>query len=131
MGDRELESIRAKRLAEMSAGSQGYNPNNQKALEEKQREAEQRKNDVLSTVLSQFAQSRLNTLKAGKPEKGQMVEQLLVQMFERGQLMHKLDDEEFKNLLESISMQTQKETRIKFDRRRHAMDSDDDLELDV
>jgi hypothetical protein len=35
-------------------------------------------------------------------------------------------EEQLKSLLEQVSQVTQKKTTVKFDRRRHAVDSDDD-----
>lgn len=69
----------------------------------------------------------MNTLKISKPEKAQMVEQMVVRMAQMGQLPGKMDDEQLKSLLESLNKQIPKSTStVKFDRRRAAMDSDSD-----
>lgn len=69
----------------------------------------------------------MNTLKISKPEKAQMVEGMICQMAQRGQFSGKLDDAQFIQLLESVNQQMPRSTStVKFDRRRAAIDSDDD-----
>lgn len=56
-----------------------------------------------------------------------MVEGMICRMAQMGQLPGKLDDEHFKQLLESLNQQIPRSTStVKFDRRRAAIDSDDD-----
>ncbi|KAF6203104.1 hypothetical protein GE061_003519 [Apolygus lucorum] len=135
MDDAELEQIRAKRLAELQGGRGGfpqgqqYNAGDNKAMEEKKKQQEDMKNGILAQILDQNARARLNTLLVGKPEKGKMIENMLVSMAQRGQIMGKMDEDELIGILEKISEQTHKETKVKFDRRRAAMDSDDDLDV--
>lgn len=88
---------------------------------------EEMKNSFLSQILDQGARARLNTLKVSKPEKAAMFESMVIQMAQRGQIMGKLDDEKFKSILESVTSQMpQKQSTVKYDRRRAAIDSDDD-----
>lgn len=69
----------------------------------------------------------VNTLKISKPEKAQMVEGMIVRMAQMGQLQGKLDDAQLVQLLESVNSQMPRSTStVKFDRRRAAIDSDDD-----
>lgn len=69
----------------------------------------------------------MNTLKISKPEKAQMVEQMIIRMAQQGQIGGKLDDAQLKSLLESVNQQMPNSTsQVKFDRRRAAIDSDDD-----
>lgn len=130
MEDSDLDEIRAQRLAQLQsqygsgpAGQPG-NPNQQKVAEERKREVDDMKNSILSQVLDQSARARLNTLMLGKPEKGRMVENMILQMAQSGQLRSKLGEEELIGLLERVG--SQKSTTVKFDRRRAALDSDDD-----
>ncbi|XP_075225056.1 programmed cell death 5 [Lycorma delicatula] len=130
MADPELEELRKKRLAELQSSYSGGpgGPQNEKAIEERKRETEDLKNSILSQVLDQSARARLNTLMLGKPEKGHMVENMLLRMAQTGQIMGKLGENELINILQSINQQTTKTTTVKFDRRRAALDdSDDDL----
>lgn len=50
----------------------------------------------------------MNTLCIGKPEKGKMVENMILSMAQRGQLPGKLGEKELINILESINQQTSK-----------------------
>ncbi|GLH03081.1 hypothetical protein R5R35_007731 [Gryllus longicercus] len=126
MADADLEEIRAKRLAQLQSQYKGPGES-EKALEERKREQDEFKHSILTQVLTQSARARLNTLMIGKPEKGQMVENMLIQMARTGQIMGKLGEEELIGILEKVSEQMQKKTIVKFDRRRAALDSDDEL----
>lgn len=56
-----------------------------------------------------------------------MVEGMICRMAQMGQLPGKLDDAQFIQLLESVNQQMPRSTStVKFDRRRAAIDSDDD-----
>lgn len=69
----------------------------------------------------------VNTLKCSKPEKAQLVEGQLLRMAQSGQLPGKLNEEQLIQLLESLNQQIPRSTSsVKFDRRRAALDSDDD-----
>merc|ERR1712172_122433 len=128
-GDAELNALRQKRMAEMQA--QGGGPmgggggDQQKKAQERQEQVMDMKNSILSQVLSQEARARLNTILIAKPEKGAQVENAIIQMAQSGQLGGKLSDEELVGLLERFSGASQKSS-VKFDRRRNAMDSDED-----
>lgn len=60
-----------------------------------------------------------------KPEKGAQVEAAIIQMAQSGQLGGRLSEEELIGLLERFAGST-KQTAVKFDRRRNALDSDSD-----
>lgn len=61
-----------------------------------------------------------------------MVEGMICRMAQMGQLPGKLDDAQFIQLLESVNQQLPKSTsNVKFDRRRAAIDSDDDDDYGV
>lgn len=63
----------------------------------------------------------------GKPEKGKMVESMLVQMAQTGRIGGKIGEEQLISLLQDVNSQMpQTKTSVKFDRRRAALDSDDD-----
>ncbi|KAG7205448.1 hypothetical protein KM043_007439 [Ampulex compressa] len=126
MSDPELEAIRQQRLAQLQSQYKGGNADNKQAMEEKRQQMEEMRHTILTQVLDQSARARLNTLCLGKPEKGKMVEEMLLSMAQRGQLPGKLGEKDLINLLESVSQQTQRKTTVKFDRRRAALDSDED-----
>merc|ERR1711973_411035 len=119
--DNELAAIRAKRMQELQ-GMQGG------ASQQEERVAQQKAqmNSILNQVLDQQARARLNTIMCAKPEKGQQMESIICQMAQRGQLPGKLSESDLINLVERINSQTQKASKVKFDRRRTNLDSDDD-----
>ncbi|KAK0090367.1 hypothetical protein PV325_001141 [Microctonus aethiopoides] len=127
MADPELEALRQQRLAQLQTQYKGGDGGNQEQEEDRRRQMEDMRHSILTQVLDQSARARLNTLSLGKPEKAKMVEGMLVSMAQRGQLPGKLGEADLINLLESVNKQTQKTTTVKFDRRRAALDSDDDL----
>ncbi|CAL8071638.1 unnamed protein product [Calicophoron daubneyi] len=99
--------------------------------EEKQKEAEMERrmelrSAILSQVLDQNARARLNTIAITKPEKAKMVENMLINMAQTGRITSRLSEDQFKNLLLQISSHESKSTTVKFDRRRAAIDSDED-----
>lgn len=96
---------------------------------------EEMRNSILTQVLDQSARARrkgidlfafyinvtcikytfplVNTLCLGKPEKGKMVENMILSMAQRGQLPGKLGEKELISLLESVNQQTQRKTVVK------------------
>lgn len=89
MGDSELDAIRAKRLAELqqNPGQQrpmGSDPSDRNAAEDQRQKQEDMRNTMLSSLLTQEARARLNTISLAKPEKGRMVEDILIQNARRG-----------------------------------------------
>nr|ACO11048.1 Programmed cell death protein 5 [Caligus rogercresseyi] len=124
MADDELAAIRAKRMAEMQA-QVGPGGNSAQRAQEKQMAMEDMKNSILSQVLSQEARARLNTLSLAKPEKGQRIQGAIIQMAQTGQISGKLGESDLIGLLERFSGSSV-QTKVKFDRRRAALDSDED-----
>jgi programmed cell death protein 5 len=107
-------------------GGGGGDPQGQQQKQQQQREqVEDMKNSILSQVLTQEARARLNTLMLAKPDKGRQVEAAIIQMAQTGQLGGRLSEEELIGLLERFAGASQ-QTAVKFDRRRNALDSDDD-----
>lgn len=103
------------------------------------------KHTILAQILDQSARARreifhiyfqkqvvndsfaVNTLLLGKPEKGQMVENMLLKMAQVGQIRNKLGEKDLIGILESVNAQIpQANTSVKFDRRRAALDSEEE-----
>lgn len=99
-------------------------------MEQQKEQAIEMKHMMLSQLLDQEARARLNNLKLSKPEKAEMVENLICSMAQRGQIGGKLDDKSFTNLLESLNQQMSRSTsgglKVNYDRRRNLLDSDDE-----
>jgi len=81
------------------------------------------KNTMLSQVLDQHALARLNTLRVAKPERGSMVENILLNMMRTGQLRGKMSEDEFVAILNRVP--TSQSTSVKFERRRDSDDEED------
>jgi len=120
-----MGAIRAKRMAELQAMQGGGAQQQQQQQEEKMKQMNDMKNSILSQVLDQEARARLNTLMITKPEKGRQVEAMLCQMAQSGQMAGKMDDAALKDLLNRFAA-NQPSSKVKFDRRRAALDSDED-----
>nr|CAI5819796.1 unnamed protein product [Callosobruchus analis] len=127
MADPELEAIRQQRLSQLQSQYKGTgDPEAEKLKADQLKAREDAKNSILSQILDQAARARLNTLMLCKPEKGRLVENLLLQMAQTGQICSKVTEDALIKLLENVSSRTQSQTSVKFDRRRAALDSDDD-----
>jgi len=127
MGDDELAAIRAQRMAEMQAQMGGGGGAQEKAQQQQQKmeQMNDMKNSILSQILDQKARARLNTLMVAKPDKGRQMEAMICQMAQTGQIGNKLGEEELINLLERFNS-SKTSGKVKFDRRRAALDSDDE-----
>lgn len=125
MAEDNLEAIRARRMAELQSQYGGGPPGQNKEKEEMEQRRAEMANSILSQFLDQSARARLNTVAVAKPEKAKMVESMLIQMVQTGQIQHKIGEDQLKGLLERVSEQTQKKTTVKF-KRRGLDDSDED-----
>lgn len=101
---------------------------NPRREEERKAREEEMKHHILSQVLSQEARSRLNTIRIAKPENGARLEALIISMARTGKLRTKLQDQEFVGLVEEVNEQlnAKPSVKVKFDRRRVNLDSDED-----
>ncbi|XP_072169382.1 programmed cell death protein 5-like [Diadema setosum] len=126
MEDRELEALRARRMAELQQQF-GNNQGNEKEQAEAQKREQEMKNSMLAQLLDQSARARLNSIALVKPEKAKMVEDMLIRMARTGQIPGKIGEEQLKSFLEQVSEKTSRSTKVKFDRRRVDSDDDDDF----
>ncbi|KAG7026483.1 Programmed cell death protein 5 [Cucurbita argyrosperma subsp. argyrosperma] len=128
MDDPELEAIRQRRMQELMAqrgmGSQS-NPEQQKAQEEAKSEAEERRQMMLSQILSMQARERLARIALVKPEKARGVEDVILRAAQMGQIVEKVSEEKLITLLEQINNQTTKQTKVTIQRRRSVLEDDD------
>ena len=71
------------------------------------------RNAMLSSLLTQEARARLNTIALTKPEKGRMVEDILIQNARRGAFGNgKVSEDQLIGLLEQVSKATEKTTKV-------------------
>ncbi|XP_038984927.1 DNA-binding protein DDB_G0278111-like isoform X1 [Phoenix dactylifera] len=128
MDDPELATIRQRRMQELMAqhgiGNQ-QNADQQKAQEDAKREAEERRQLMLSQILSAQARERLARIALVKPEKARGVEDVLLRAAQMGQMTEKVSEERLISLLEQINVQTSKQTKVTIQRRRSVLEDDD------
>ncbi|KAL0924231.1 hypothetical protein M5K25_005047 [Dendrobium thyrsiflorum] len=128
MDDPELEAIRQRRMQEMIA-QQGIrnqqNEGQQKAQEDAKREAEERRQLMLSQILSVQARERLARIALVKPEKARGVEDVILRAAQMGQISEKVSEERLISILEQINTQTTKQTKVTIQRRRSVLEDDD------
>ncbi|KAK8594689.1 hypothetical protein V6N13_015609 [Hibiscus sabdariffa] len=111
-------------MTRQGAGSQ-QNPDQQKAQEEAKREADERRQMMLSQILSGEARERLARIALVKPEKARGVEDVLLRAAQTGQIVEKVSEERLISILEQINTQTTKQTKVTIQRRRSVLDDDD------
>ncbi|KAL8260212.1 hypothetical protein R6Q59_028165 [Mikania micrantha] len=128
MADPELEAIRNRRMQELMAkhgGGSQQTPDQQKAQEEAKSEADERRQMMLSQILSSQARERLARIALVKPEKARGVEDVVLRAAQMGQIVEKVSEEKLISLLEQINTQTTKQTKVTIQRRRSVLDDDE------
>ncbi|KAD3336778.1 hypothetical protein E3N88_32297 [Mikania micrantha] len=113
--DPELEAIRNRRMQELMAkhgGGSQQTPDQQKAQEEAKSEADERRQMMLSQILSSQARERLARIALVKPEKARGVEDVVLRAAQMGQIVEKVSEEKLISLLEQINTQTTKQTKV-------------------
>ncbi|KAJ1394902.1 PDCD5-like [Sesbania bispinosa] len=94
MADPELEAIRQRRMQELMArqgvGNQ-QNSEQQKAQEDAKREADERRQMMLSQILSAEARERIARIALVKPEKARGVEDVILRAAQMGQITEKME----------------------------------------
>ncbi|KAJ0622889.1 putative PDCD5-like superfamily protein [Helianthus annuus] len=97
MADPELEAIRQRRMQELMAQRGG---------------ADERRQMMLSQILSSQARERLARIALVKPEKARGVEDVILRAAQMGQIVEKVSEEKLISLLEQINTQTTKQTKV-------------------
>ncbi|CAL8469228.1 g8769 [Coccomyxa elongata] len=136
MEDAELEAIRQRRMQQLMSqyGGQGgtgagaLTPEAQQEQEEARQQNEERRAAMLVQVLQPQARERLARIALVKPDKARGVENLVLQMAQRGQITENVSEEKLIGLLEQINTQasSRSQTKVTIQRRRTAWDDEDD-----
>lgn len=111
-------------MGRQGAGNQ-QSPEQQNAQEDAKREAEERRQMMLSQILSAEARERLARIALVKPEKAKGVEDVILRAAQMGQIAEKVTEERLITLLEQINSQTAKQTKVTIQRRRNVLEDDD------
>ncbi|KAL3161992.1 hypothetical protein ABBQ38_009068 [Trebouxia sp. C0009 RCD-2024] len=91
--------------------------------QEQQQQAEDRRQTMLNQVLQPSARERLARIALVKPDKAKGVENMVLQMAQRGQLNEKVSENRLIGLLEQVNEQSSTKTKVTIQRRR-ALDDD-------
>lgn len=129
--DPELDAIRQRRMQEIMAqqgGKEGYGggqmtEEQRQQQQEQQQAAEERRQTMLNQILQPSARERLARIGLVKAEKAKGVENIVLQMAQRGQLNEKVSESRLISLLEQVNEQSSSKTKVTIQRRR-ALDDD-------
>ncbi len=102
------EELKRKKLEE-------YKKRLQEQLEAQQEEQARQAqiDEILNTILTPDAKSRLANIRLANPKKADKVISVLVYLYQSGRLAKKINDEELKKILIKISETSRKDTNIK------------------
>ncbi|GAB9466209.1 hypothetical protein Gpo141_00003587 [Globisporangium polare] len=93
----------------------------------KQKEQEQMRSSIVSQVMQPEARERLSRIAIVKPEKARAIEDMVIQMAQRGQLAAKIDEEKLIDLLARAGETEEKQrTKVTMKRRTYFSDEEDD-----
>ena len=125
MSDQELEAIRQRRMAELQAQQGGAGGADKQAeQEEKRQAAEDRRQSMLVAIMQPDARERLQRIALVKPDKARGVEEMILQMAQRGQLGGaKISEDQLISLLEQINGRTSAQPKVTI-QRRNVLDDD-------
>jgi len=93
--------------------------------QEKAKQQEQMRKDLLQKILSPEAQTRLGTLAVAKPDKARQLEDMVLMMAQKGQVKEQITDGQFKHMLEGMSS-SEAQPKMTYTRRGAFDDEDDD-----
>lgn len=116
MDDSELNAIRAARLAELQ----------KKQSQSASSGADEQKFTLLSQVLEPSARERLSRVRIVRPDRAEQVEQYLIKLIQMGSVSRKLGENDIVEILESLSRDEKKQSKIVYERRGSEVDDDDD-----
>ncbi|DBA01355.1 TPA: hypothetical protein N0F65_001594 [Lagenidium giganteum] len=97
------------------------------AEQAKQKEQEEMRNSLMPQVMTPEARERLSRIKIVKPEKARAIEDMVLQMAQRGQLSAKIDEDRLIELLNRVGETSEKaRTKITMKRRTYFSDEEED-----
>ncbi|KAJ3682697.1 hypothetical protein LUZ60_012924 [Juncus effusus] len=109
MADLELEAITKEKAGAHGTtwhGKENQQNTGQPAQDDAKREAEDRRQLMLTQILSIEARERLGRIALVKPDKARGVEDVLLRAFQMGRISEKVSEERLITLLEQINTQT-------------------------
>lgn len=104
--EERLEELRRQRMQELQ-DQQGQDAQSEEAQEQARQQAEAQKQALLRQYLTDGARKRLNSVRMGKPDFADQVEQQLIALAQSGRLDGKIDEEQMKQLLQELKPDSQ------------------------
>ena len=106
----ELEQLRQERMEQLQdqQDQQQVDEATAEAQEQAQQQAEAQKQALLRKFLTDGARKRLNSVRMGKPQFAEQVEQQILQLAQSGRVQGKIDEEQMKKLLKELSPDQQR-----------------------
>ncbi|KDO24550.1 hypothetical protein SPRG_10365 [Saprolegnia parasitica CBS 223.65] len=109
----------------MQAG--GKSMEQMQAEQMRKQENEEMKKQILTSLMTPAAKERLSRIAIVKPEKAHALEDLIIQMAQRGQLPGQIDEAKFIELLNRTgAAEEQQRTKVTMKRRTYFSDEEDD-----
>lgn len=82
---------------------------------------------MLNQIMTSEAREKLANIRLVKPDRAEQVESMVINAARSGQLNGRVSEEQLKDILQTVTEQTRKETSVTImRRRRRAFDDDDD-----
>ncbi|TMW59139.1 hypothetical protein Poli38472_007284 [Pythium oligandrum] len=122
-------ALTGKRATIMSSNQKSVpmTPEQMQAEQMKQKQNEEMRSSLLQQVLQPEARERLSRVAIVKPEKARAIEDMVLQMAQRGQLTAKIDEDRLIDLLNRAGETEEKQrTKVTMKRRTYFSDEDED-----
>ena len=98
--DEELEKLRKKKLLELQQQKQFED--SMEDQDTQQKDFEEKKKMILRAILTTKARERLGNIKISRPEIAENIENQLIMLSQSGRLERKINDEQFKAILQKV-----------------------------
>ncbi|KAI3435780.1 hypothetical protein D9Q98_001838 [Chlorella vulgaris] len=129
--DPELEAIRQRRMAQMMAqqgggggGDAPATPEEMQAQDDAKQAQEEQRRAMLMNIMQPSARERLARISLVKPDKARAIEDMILMAARRGQIQEKVSEPRLIELLEKVSEQSEKKSKVTIQRRRGVLDDD-------
>lgn len=110
--DDDLEELKKKRLKQLQEQGQGQQEQDIQRQQEAQQEYEERKRQILRSILDSEARERLGRIRIAHPELVENVEQQLLTLAQSGRLNQKVTDDMLVQILKKVTPK-KRETTIR------------------
>ncbi len=108
----DLEELKKKRLKQLQEQGQGQQEQDIQKQQEQQQEYEERKKQILRSILDSEARERLGRIRIAHPELVENVEQQLLMLAQSGRLNQKITDDMLVQILKKVTPK-KRETTIR------------------